>query len=131
MLDGAAEVSPLSRMALSETVFKAVCSALVKAAVALGGKKLQAWTLQSKIENKLRDVALQTFENIEPLLTAEGVKADKQDFLITSCLAHIKPLLKKPEQFYSASLSGEKLRNQLFGKAGAPTGVSHCRRQRH
>ena len=120
MLDGAAEVSPLSRMALSETVFKAVCSALVKAAVALGGKKLQAWTLQSKIENKLRDVALQTFENIEPLLTAEGVKADKQDFLITSCLAHIKPLLKKPEQFYSASLSGEKLRNQLFGKAGAP-----------
>ncbi len=120
MLDGAAEVSPLSPMALSETVFKAVCSALVKAAVALGGEKLKTWTLKSRIETKLRDVALQTFENIEPLLTAEGVKVVKQDFLITSCLAHIKPLLKKPQQFYSASLSGEKLRNQLFGKAGAP-----------
>ena len=108
-------------MALSETIFKTVCTTLIKAATTLGGKKLAAaWQERKRLENKLEEVALQTFENIEPLFSADGVKPDQQEFILKACMSHLKPLLKKPEEFYRASLSGEKLQRQLFGSAGAP-----------
>lgn len=110
-------------MALSETIFKELSKLLVRAGLKMLGDKVKDFRLAAEVEAKLRVCAVGALNNFDAFFASEGIAPSKQEWLVEQCLLEMKPLLRQPEKFFQASLTGQKLYDQLYGRDGAPAGV--------
>ncbi|MGB2926875.1 MAG: NACHT domain-containing protein, partial [Limnothrix sp.] len=67
-----------------------------------------------KIEKQVEDAVADVVEPLLPFLQREGVKKDKQERLILICVEEIQPLVENPEYFFSNSLNGQKVFEDLY-----------------
>lgn len=111
-------------MPIIETIYITLEKLLVKGALTQLGEKLNDVPLKRRLTTKLADAATRVLDDMEPLLSAEGLSDYQRELLLNTAFREIETVTESPEAFFEASLTGELLYAKLYEKDGLPMAIT-------
>jgi hypothetical protein len=83
----------------------------------------ESFLTKRRIKSRLDDSIAQVVEQLVPFLDNEHISENQRGIIIATCEEELSPLLKKPQEFFAASLDGQKVFDRLYAKGELPRSI--------
>ncbi|OAI06077.1 hypothetical protein A1353_10360 [Methylomonas methanica] len=84
---------------------------------------IEPFLTRRKIESRIDDSIAQVVEQLVPFFESERVSENHRKILITTCESELTLILKTPQDFFAASLDGQKLFDQRYADGQLPKDI--------
>ncbi|WP_374088262.1 NACHT domain-containing NTPase [Methylomicrobium lacus] len=84
---------------------------------------VEPFLTKRKIESRIDDSIAQVVEQLVPFFDSERIAEYKRGILIATCESELADLLTKPQEFFAASLDGQKLFDQRYANGQLPESI--------